>query len=827
MNKLHLHADSTEAEIRALGISSKKDKQHNKLTLLSASIAAALSPVSTALAQDQDQSDDHAPGALEEIIVTATHRPVEMQDVPQSIQAFSTVDIEKNNFSSLSDVSNAIPSLNVVAEQPGRSSVVFRGISTGTQEFYTDSQVAIYFDETALTFNSQQLWPAMVDIERVESLPGPQGTLFGSASQSGTLRIISNKPNHDGFSAQVFAEYLSTDGGDSSHQLNGWVNLPLVEDTMSMRLVVYQRDEGGWIDNVYGETFVPVDPSFISASDNAHVVENDQNTYNLKGARASILWDISEDWSVTLATLQEKGLTTGHWSWDPYLGDHKVTRFFDDYREDDWALHSLVIEGDLGFAKLTASTSYLDREIVYEWDNANYEQFKDSAYGYYAMYNTDYTYGTIFNDQHQDRLSQEIRLTSQSDSKVQWMIGGFYEEIYDEWFYGANNPDLQNTTAWYYANYLAYYYNYYGYNVDYPFVKHNIGYSDILKRTVEQTAFFGEVSVDFTDQFSMTFGGRYFKYDRDEFAQIQFIHGIPPYDPATGTYDWDNFGVQPKAASDSDSIFKVSATYHWDDDKMIYALFSQGFRLGGENSVRATLQGRIPLVYKPDTLDNYEIGIKTDWADGKLRVNLTTFRMEFDDYQFNSYDEDDPWWVRGIVNGGSVHQTGTEVAVTWQASDNLTVNASHYSGKSRNQTAFTFPNGDTMGVGDELANAPKSKLRFGLDYVVPQPVFGGEMYFHLDYSKQEEAWNSISGSINKLEQSRIPGSNMSNLYIGLNMPNDWSVTLVAYNVTDELWVNTRGNFNPAQSEQFGDPRWRGITSSQRPRTIGLNFRKNW
>ena len=118
-------------------------------------------------------------------------------------------------------------------------------------------------------------------------------------------------------------------------------------------------------------------------------------------------------------------------------------------------------------------------------------------------------------------------------------------------------------------------------------------------------------------------------------------------------------------------------------------------------------------------------------------------------------------------------------------------------------------------------------MRIGFDYTVPSPVFGGEMFFHANFSKQEEAWNSLSGSINKLEQSRIPGSDISNLYIGLNMPTDWTVTLVMYNVTDETWINSRGNFDPSESEQFGDPRWRGITSSQRPRTIGLNFRKNW
>ena len=177
----------------------------NKLNLwrtpLAASIASALYPATSAIAQEEEVQEA---GVLEEVYVTATLRKVDMQNLSQSIQAFSTVDIERNNFQSFNDIANAIPSLSVVADMPGRNGVVFRGVSTGTQEWYTDSQVAIYMDETPLTFAAQQLWPEMVDLERVESLPGPQGTLFGSASQTGTMRMISNKPNHDGVSGQVF-----------------------------------------------------------------------------------------------------------------------------------------------------------------------------------------------------------------------------------------------------------------------------------------------------------------------------------------------------------------------------------------------------------------------------------------------------------------------------------------------------------------------------------------------------------------------------------------------------------------------------------------------
>jgi outer membrane receptor protein involved in Fe transport len=801
-----------------------------KQTPLAAAIAAAIYSIQPAQAQQSQQAQgEDLSGVLEEVIVTATLREVNMQDLSQSIQAFTNEDIIRHNFVSFSDLANATPSLTVVAEQPGRNSVKFRGISTGTQEFYTESLVSVYVDETPMTFNSQQIWPAMVDIERVESLPGPQSTYFGAASQGGTVRVITNKPNHDGVSGEVFGRYYSTSGGDGSHELSAHINLPLVSDKLAMRLVAYTRDEGGWIDNVFGETYVPVADHFLSASDNAAVVESKQNQYKLTGGRASLLWDVSEDWQVLFTYMQEKGELDGAWGEDVHLGEGKITRFFDEYRDDDWWNASLTVTGDLGFASLTWSTSYLERDINYEWDRMNYGQYKDSFWGVYygfLLYYSDYTYGTTPNDQHQDRFAQEIRLASNSDSRFQWMIGAFYEDVNDDWLYGAKNPDLMDTTMWYYANYWAYWYNYYGYDIPYPLEPTIYEFSDVLDRSVKQMAVFGEVTYNFSDKWSATVGGRWFEFERNDTNTQQFPMGFPPWLSEQGTYDWETRGTLQSTSKKSDTIFKFSTQYNIDQDKMVYFLFSEGFRQGGKNSPRAASRGFIPLEYNPDYLDNYEIGLKSEWLDGRLRLNATYFHMEWDDYQQAEGDPDGDWWVYGVVNGGNVEQKGIELDMTWQATDALRIDTRLYFGDPEHSERYEFIDGSVADPGDPLPNSAKRRYFVALDYTFQQPVFGGEMWARFDYSHGSDMYDNHWAAVNLDRTQLIPDWDMTNLQVGLTLPSDWDITFFVNNLGDDRVVNGISR-STTYAEWFSDPRWAEVRYQARPRHYGLAVRKRF
>ena len=177
------------------------------------------------------------PPTIEEIVVTATKRESNLQDVGQSISAFTGDDIEKMGLKDMNDYLKAIPSVTLANFQPGRNSLVIRGISTGADEYRTDSSAAIYLDEQPMTTNSQQVDPWQVDIERIEVLPGPQGTLHGSSSQTGALRIITNKPNHDGVSGQIDAGAASTKYGEPSYDLSGHLNMPVIDNRLALRAV--------------------------------------------------------------------------------------------------------------------------------------------------------------------------------------------------------------------------------------------------------------------------------------------------------------------------------------------------------------------------------------------------------------------------------------------------------------------------------------------------------------------------------------------------------------------------------------------------------------
>jgi outer membrane receptor protein involved in Fe transport len=809
------------------------NEQSIRLTPLAAAITAVLYPVQAAIAQEYEDP------VLEEVIVTATLRETNLQVVPQSITAFTGADIVRNNLQTLEDIVGALPSLNMVSSQPSQADLIFRGVTSGAFEYYLDSQVSVYLDDTSIAAPSQQPWPYMVDIERVESLPGPQGTLFGSSSQTGTLRVITNKPNMDGTSGGFFAELSTTEGGDSSYELNGWINFRIM-DGLALRAVAYRVDQGGYIDNVLHEPYAqPLDDGPQFKPNNEDVVEKNFNEYTLTGGRIAALWELSEDLSMTLAVISEDKSDDGTWASDPALGDFKIARFFDEYRDDKWTNVSLTVNADLGFASFLSATSIFDREIQYEWDRMAYHQFQHAYfaeylnvyYGYepcywYTLYCNQYTFGTTFNDQTQKRFSQEFRLTSQSDSRFQWMAGLYYEDLQDEWYYGGQNPYLMETPAWSYAQYWAYYYNYYGYPVDYPLAPTTVNYSETLDRQTEQTAIFGEISYDFGAKWRVVGGARWFQYDRYNYIKNQFPEGLPPW----GTMDTD--GVTVGEGKTSDILWKGSIQYQLTDDKMVYFLYSQGFRLGGFNSPRAVATGLVPLEYDPDKLDNYEIGLKSKWMDDRLLLNATLFYMKWNEYQQGYGSVDGNWWLRGTFNAADAENKGVELETTFLFTQNLSVDLTLYYADPEWTTDFKYP---WQGEDDEpelrkgmtMPSSPQWKGWAALHWTIPGLFGTQEAFLHYDISFQDESYNSLTSVTENDPNGIVPSWNYSNLQLGVRLESDWTFNLVVRNLFDQKamsWLDTGGNY---ASDWFGADWNRDIRSYNRPRTIGLQVRKNW
>ena len=773
------------------------------LTPLAAAIASVLH--GEVLAQE--------PPTIEEIVVTATKRASNLQDVGQSISALTGDDIARMGLKDMNDYLKATPSVTLANSRPGRNSLVIRGISTGSDEYRTDSSAAIYLDEQPMTTNSQQVDPWQVDIERIEVLPGPQGTLHGSSSQTGALRIITNKPNHDGVSGQVDAGAASTRFGEPSYDFSGHLNVPVADNRLAFRAVGFYSREGGYIDNVAGG-------DLVGQFDNADVAEDDFNDYTVYGGRVAALWDVSERWSVLATVVGQYSETEGSWSSDPHLGDFKITQFLDEYRDDDWYQLAATITGDLGFAEFSATTASFDRDIAYEWDNTLYEQY--NAYAQPGtLYDRRYMVGRQFNDQQQERFSQEVRLTSTTQSRLQWMIGGFYEDVYDYWLYGSKVDGFTDTPAWRAANQYAYYYSSYA-NIQYPLPPTDVTYSNEFRRKVKQLAFFGEVTYSLTDDWDVTAGSRWFEYDRDEYDRNQWPQGLPPLDHIAED------GAYASEGKESDVAFKFGTRYHIDDERMVYFIFSQGFRLGGHNSQRAAATGLVPLRYDSDKLNNFEAGLKSTWLDRRLQLNLSAFYMEWQDIQIdNSGGVDDIWWLRGNSNGDTAATKGVELYWAAQITDGFLLEGSLFAADPQFTSDFTTINGDEITDGTIMPVSPRFKTWLAAEYTFYEFMKRGDLWIRYDFSYQGKVYDGLYSAIIEDPDGIYPSWTYSNLQAGIQFYNDWDITLSIWNLFDQRIVNWIDDANNDRAAAFGDPRFRNLPSYEKPRTIGIGISKRF
>jgi iron complex outermembrane recepter protein len=819
-------------------------------SMLALAVSAALCGSPLGQAQQAQQAKDNDL-TLEEIVVTASLRKTNMQDLPQSITVLTTEDIEKAGYKEMGDYIRDLPSVTLSQQQPGRNNIVFRGVSTSAEDFYTDAQAGVYLDDQPITTNATQVSPYLVDIERVEALPGPQGTLFGSSAETGVLRIITNKPDPSGFSGQYSMTGFATKGGAGSYEVDGHLNIPLIADKLTARIVGFYSEEGGWIDNVYGT-------DLAQDNNNANAVKTNSNQWTVEGMRLAALWTINDKANILFNLTTQNDTTKGDWLSDPYLGDAKITRFIENSRHDNWYQAAMTATVDLGFAELKSATAYFDRHMTYTSDQMTYEQYKTKVYGsYYAVfgshtqngtpayniYNTrinstgKFTTSTVFNDQWQYRFSQELRLTSKGDSQLQWLGGLFYERVHDNWWYGAQNLQFQNTTAWLASQQLACYYQGAGYNVPCPLPPTTITYGDSFDRVVKQGAAFGEVSYKFNDHWTAIGGGRWFRYDRDIDQEYEVPQGIP-----VGL----GVGSGKSSGSENATLGKFSLQYRFNPDVMTYFLFSQGYRLGGFNSERAANSGAVPAQYQPDKLNNYELGLKSQWLDHRLTLNASLFMERWTDIQLNSSTSgaasgSGAWWKRGTINGGSAENTGLELSGAARLSKNWSIDFSMTAANPHLTDPVVYPNGDYIPEGTQMVGAPDFKGAAGVEYAFDWKPMGGDLWARFDYSYQSSIYQSLYYASTDYQNSQIDNPDykipanwgriepwrFAKFQIGASLPNKLDLTLTVNNVFNSKGANWVTTFEGWYARQFGDPRYQNMQAQFRPQSIGLTLRKSF
>jgi len=723
---------------------------------------------------------------LEEIIVTARKREESLLSIPQEIQAIGQQQIEQANLNTLDDIARFVPSLSFNAVTPGRGTIYFRGVADDSSSFIADASAAIYLDEQPLTQSALQPEIRLVDIERIEALPGPQGTLYGASSQSGTLRYITNKPDPAGFESNVSLEGTSVEDGDVGYDLSAVLNVPLSEN-MAIRLVGFTAHEAGFIDNVFGT-------SLGGTFDNADIVDDDINGIDYSGGRAAFRWLPNDEWTVDVGVVYQK-MKANAYSEDNVQRSGRelaVVRFFDESRDDEWVQTSLTLQGDLGWGQFTSATSYFTRSIEYHQDNTDYTFYLSNCcdpayYAKYARYELGSDpHGLGWSDSPDARrVAQEFRLQGET-GRMTWLAGLFYERVHDGFNFFTRIEDYEDSPGFdYWATY---------YDVQ-PGTTDNSFYHSKNDQITEQYAAFGELGFSLTDRWTFTAGLRWFDHTRTREYFIQQPNG--------------HFTAELAKAenSTSDITKKLSLQYQIGDSAMVYALYSDGFRAGGRNVVRPGTV--LPADYDPDFLDNYELGLKSRWLGGQIAFNLTAFRMEWDDYQVEVTDPG-PLFVVVVTNVGDAEIDGVSAefsARLWESLE-LGFNAQFLN-------AETTSGNDLVGTeeGARLPFSAEEKGAVWLEYTFPWELAGGRFYGRYQWTYNGDVLNGID-TVDS-DPTVQPSYKISDLKFGLEA-DDWEVY---------AYIDNLGNERAILFDQDSAPP--GTITINTPRTWGIGFTKTW
>ncbi len=638
----------------------------------------------------------------DEIIVTAQKREESLQSVPISIQAIGNKKLDQLNVASFNDYAALLPSVSFQAGTPGATQVYMRGIASGGDGNHSGSlpAVGIYLDEQPVTTIDGALDVHIYDVARIESLSGPQGTLYGASSEAGTIRIITNKPSTAGFEGRVDGEINTVNKGGIGGKLEGMVNLPLSERA-ALRVVGWYQRDAGYIDNVAASrsfiipTGTVLAPGYTGTVNNASQVASDINTTDIAGGRAALKLDLDDNWTATALVMGQELRTKGRFSVQNGLGDLQVNTFFPESSRDRFIQGALTIQGKIGNWDLTYAGAYLDRRTHAVSDYTDYAEAYDSMYassggnaGYFGFVNTaGQTIDprqVIVGDDHFTKISQELRVASPQEERFRVVAGAFFQrqthliqQDYQVTGLAANRSvNGRPGTLW----------------------------LTLQDRVDRDYAMFGEASFDILDNLTFTAGGRAYVYDNtlegfNGFGLPSAVGGpgvgrcfttttgalVPatvPGGPCTniGTQLIDASGnktstIKPASATGQGFTHKLNLTWKPTPDLLFYGTWSRGFRPGGINR-----RPGLPS-YGADFLTNYEIGWKTTLLGGKLRFNGAIYQQEWEGFQFSFLGLNS---LTQIQNGPNARIRGVEADVNFSpvAGLNMTVTGAYTDAKT-------------------------------------------------------------------------------------------------------------------------------------------------
>lgn len=778
---------------------------------------------------------------LEEIVVTATKRAESTQDIPVAIQAITGQSLDELGVNTFDEYVKYLPNVVQQGRGPGRNEIYIRGVATEQSNNTVSSvqgsapSVALYLDEQPVAFGGRNLDIYAADLSRVEVLPGPQGTLFGASSQSGTVRLITNKPSTEGFEASVKAGYGFTTGGDPSTNVEAAVNVPL-SDTVAARAVVYSDTQGGWIDNVAGAfnsnqqellnvinrnqingNAIVLPGSPVAQTTNGGLIEDNWNDAQYQGARLGVSWDISEDWNLLVQHTTQDLETEGSFEYTPTTGNSDQSQSFSpDRNNDSFGLTTWTVDGRLGALDVVYTGGFLDRDVSSLIDYTLYS----FGGGYQAYYITPYYLGgtEVFDLRKQyvdttqnERTTHELRFQGEVGENFRFTVGGFLDDVETKsigqfQYFGALAAGINSAVR---PRDLA------------PGTSTRIGLAEQttfvndFTREEEQVALFADVSFDITDSFSLSAGARYYDLDFALRGSTGGSFGCRGRDPSTlplvagdqvnaGTRDrvavaradgslgcttnagnnvterlqnlgtfgalseggaqvvgLENLGADG-VANQSDTLFRLTADWKANDDLMLFATVSEGFRPQTVNRNAGTPSGNqsgvfqgfvVPAVADTDELTNFEIGLKGDFLDNRLRLNATYYSSEIDNLQTTRFDPSNVAFLVFIENVGDAEIQGIDADFTWVPTDNLTINGAF----SWVDSEITRLNPQLVGisapVGSELPYSADFSFNVRGRYDFELSNFGADAFVQAGLVYTGDSYAGIVGNANFVEDT--------------------------------------------------------------------------
>ena len=705
---------------------------------LSYAIAAILSGSAGGFAHAAPATDTEASDSIQEITVTAQRRSENIQNVPITIQALTAETLTQLSVTTFNDYVKYLPNVTAPNNGPGQGNIFMRGLSVGSAGSQSSGSiggfpnVAIYLDDQSGQLPARNLDIYAADLERIEILEGPQGTLFGAGAQAGVVRYITNKPKLNVTEGNVEAGYGVTAHGDPNSDLTAMLNLPLIPDTLAVRGVIYNDRRGGYIDNVPGTfTRKNTDLGIYYANNpgggvpaGSQVINNNAiagraiNPVTYQGVRLEGLFQINDDWNILLTQSYQNMDSEGVFYQMPKSSDGvplnplEVTLFNNAYDKDKFENTAWTVNGKLGPLKAVYTGGYLVRHVDQVGDYTNYARGVYADYyqcygpgtGYYVANPNPPFYGdpkltskcfspstTWRETERNEHMSHEFRLSTPDDWRIRGILGAFYEtnKLFDQtdWLYktipnctsnGApgtpgNSGCMSNVgTAP-------------GTTVENPGAQNdNVAFFEDTTREVKQTAVFGSIDFDIIPKvLTVTAGTRHYNFDEYFKGSVSSSFGcFEAGAPAGGCIAGSN-NLDKRNLSSTESGFKSRAniTYHITPDIMAYLTWSQGFRPGGFNRTNSchihgtdgVNQFCLPQTYKSDDLTNYEFGWKTEFLDHHIQFNGALYEELWKNVQVGFFDPGETGNLTFGTNGQDFRVRGIETSVVALVAPGLTL----------------------------------------------------------------------------------------------------------------------------------------------------------